>query len=113
MHQDVPRSKGSFWWKKMREDIAEYVAKCDSRRRIKAERQRPVGLLKPLEIPMWKWEDISMDFVVGLPRTQKGNDAIWVIVDRLTKVAHFILVKSTYPVSKLAEIYIDNILKLH
>src|SRR6187551_167384 len=113
MHQDVPRSKGSFWWKKMREDIAECVAKCDSCRRIKAEHQRPTGLLKPLEIPMWKWEDISMDFIVGLPTTQKGNNAIWVIVDRLTKVAHFIPIKDNYAGDKLAELYRDNILKLH
>ena len=97
----------------MRKDIAEYVAKCDICRRIKAEHQRPAGLLKPLDIPVWKWDDISMDFIVGLPRTQKGHDAIWVIVDRLTKVAHFIPVKTTFTVSKQAELYIDNILKLH
>ena len=97
----------------MRKDIAEYVAKCDICRRIKAEHQRPAGLLKPLDIPVWTWDDISMDFIVGLPRTQKGHDAIWVIVDRLTKVAHFIPVKTTFTVSELAELYIDNILKLH
>ena len=97
----------------MRRDIAEYVAKCDICRRIKAEHQRPAGLLKPLDIPIWKWDDISMDFIVGLPQTQKGHDAIWVIVDRLTKVAHFIPVKTTFTVGKLAELYIDNILKLH
>jgi hypothetical protein len=96
-----------FWWEKMREDIAEYVARCDTCQRVKAEHQRPAGLLQPLEIPTWKWDDISMDFIVGLSRTQKGNDSIWVIVDRLTKVAHFL------PVSRLAEMYVDNILKLH
>jgi len=110
MYQDL---KDRFWWRDMRKDIAEYVAKCDICRRIKAEHQRPTGLLKPLDIPIWKWEDISMDFIVGLPRTQKGHDAIWVIVDRLTKVAHFIPVKTTFTVSKLAELYIDSILKLH
>ena len=94
----------------MRTDIAEYVAKCDTCRRIKAEHQRPVGLLKPLDIPEWKWDDISMDFIVGLPRTQNGHDAIWVIVDRLTKVAHFIPVKQNYRVDKLADLYVDNIL---
>jgi IS30 family transposase len=97
----------------MREDIAEYVARCDTCQRVKAEHQRPVGLLQPLEIPTWKWDDISMDFIVGLPRTQKGNDSIWVIVDRLTKVAHFLPVKANYSVSRLAELYVDNILKLH
>jgi hypothetical protein len=80
---------------------------------VKAEHQRPTGLLQPLEIPTWKWADISMDFIVGLPRTQKGNDSIWVIVDRLTKVAHFLPVKTNYSVSRLAELYVDNILKLH
>jgi len=78
MYQDL---KDHFWWHDMRTDIAEYVAKCDTCRRIKAEHQCPVGLLKPLDIPKWKWDDISMDFIVGLPRTQNGHDAIWVIVD--------------------------------
>jgi hypothetical protein len=78
-----------------------------------AEHQRPAGLLQPLEIPMWKWDDISMDFIVGLPCTQKGNDSIWVVVDRLTKVAHFLPVKVNYSVCRLAELYVDNILKLH
>jgi hypothetical protein len=110
MYKDL---KVQFWWEKMREDIAEYVARCDTCQRLKAEHQRPIGLLQPLEIPMWKWDDISMDFIVGLPRTQKGNDSIWVIVDRLTKVAHFLLVKANYSVSRLAELYVDNILKLH
>ena len=94
----------------MRTDLAEYVAKCDTCRRIKAEHQRPVGLLKPLDIPEWKWDDISMDFIVRLPQTQNGPDAIWVIVDRLTKVAHFIPVKQNYRVDKLADLYVDNIL---
>jgi hypothetical protein len=77
----------------------EYVASCDTCQRLKAEHQRPAGLLQPLAIPQWKWDDINMDFVVGLPRTQKGNDSIWVIVDRLTKVAHFLLVKNKFKLS--------------
>jgi IS30 family transposase len=110
MYKDL---KVRFWWEKMREDIVEYVARCDTCQRVKAEHQRPAGLLQPLEIPTWKWDDISMDFIVGLPCTQKGNDSIWVIVDRLTKVAHFLPVKAKYSVSRLAELYVDNILKLH
>jgi hypothetical protein len=70
-------------------------------------------LLKPLEIPVWKWEDISMDFVVGLPRTPKGNDSIWVIADRLTKVAHFVPVKVSIGTECLANQYVEHILKLH
>jgi hypothetical protein len=80
---------------------------------VKEEHQRPTGLLLPLEIPIWKWDDIAMDFLVGLPRTQKWNDSIWVIVDRLTKVAHFLPLKANYSVSRLVELYVDNILKLH
>ena len=110
MYQDL---KSRFWWKSMKRDIAEYIARCDVCQRVKAEHQRPAGLLKPLEIPEWKWDDISMDFVVGLPRTQKGNDAIWVIVDRLTKVAHFIPVKETFHVPRLSELYINHIVRLH
>jgi IS30 family transposase len=97
----------------MREDVAGYVARCDTCQRAKAEHQRPAGLLQQLEIPTWKWDDINMDFIVGLPCTQKGNDSIWVIVDRLTKVAHFLSVKTNYSMSRLAELYVDNILKLH
>jgi hypothetical protein len=110
MYKDL---KIRFWWEKMREDIAEYVARCDTCQRVKAEHQRPAGLLQPLEIPTWKWDGISMDFIVGLLRTQKGHDSIWVIVDQLTKVAHFLPVRTDYRVSRLAELYVDNILKLH
>jgi hypothetical protein len=72
-----------------------------------------VGLLQLLKILKWKWEEIGMDFIVGLPRTQSGYDSIWVIVDRLTKVAHFILVKTTYSGAKLAELYMARIVCLH
>jgi hypothetical protein len=73
--------------------------------RVKAEHQRPAGLLHPLKIPEWKWEEIGMDFITGLPRTSKGYDYISVIVDRLTKVAHFIPVRTNYTGAKLAELY--------
>jgi hypothetical protein len=70
-------------------------------------------LLKLLEIPIWKWEDISMDFIVSLPRTPKGNNSIWVIVDRLTKVAHYVPVKITFGTERLANLYVEHILRLH
>jgi hypothetical protein len=70
-------------------------------------------LLQPLKIPEWKWEEIEMDFIVGLPRTQAGYNSIWVIVDRLTKVAHFTPVKTTYSSAKLAELYMSRIVSLH
>jgi hypothetical protein len=86
---------------------------CDTCHRVKAKHQRPVRLLQPLKIPEWKWEEIGMDFIVGLPRTQAGYDSIWVIVDHFTKVAHFILVKTTYSGAKLAELYMSRIVCLH
>ena len=71
------------------------------------------GFLQPLPIPIWKWEDISIDFVVGLPRTSKGYDSIWVIVDRLTKSAHFLSVDTRYSAKKYAKLYFDQIVTLH
>ncbi|GKC98599.1 putative nucleotidyltransferase, ribonuclease H, partial [Tanacetum coccineum] len=71
---------------------------------VKIEHQRASGLLQPLEIPVWKWDEISMDFVTGLPRTQRKHDAIWVVVDRLTKSAHFLPIRKDYPVSFQQEI---------
>jgi hypothetical protein len=94
----------------MKRDIAEYVSLCDTYQRVKAEHQRPAGLLQPLKIPEWKWEEIGMDFIVGLPRTQARYDSIWVIVDRLTKVAHSIPFKTTYSGAKLAELYMSRIM---
>jgi hypothetical protein len=95
LYQDF---KQHYWWTKMKIEIARYVAKCDTCRRVKAVHLRTAGPLQSLPIPMWNWEDISMDFVVGLPKTSKGYDSIWVIVDQLTKTTHFLLVKTYYPV---------------
>ena len=92
----------------MKKDIAEYVAVCDVCQRVKAEHQKPAGLLQPMPIPEWKWDKLGMDFITGLPRTKSGYDSIWVVVDRLTKVAHFIPVKTTYTSAKLAKIYIPG-----
>ena len=80
----------------MKKEITAYVARCDTCSRVKADHLKPAGLLQPLSILGWKWEEISMDFIVRLPPTQKGFDSIWVIVDRLTKSAHFILVRTNY-----------------
>nr|ABA94797.1 retrotransposon protein, putative, Ty3-gypsy subclass [Oryza sativa Japonica Group] len=106
MYQDI---KAYFWWAGMKRDVAEYVALCDICQRVKAEHQRPAGLLQPLPIPEWKWEEIGMDFITGLPRTPCGYDSIWVIVDRLTKSAHFVPVKTTYDGKKLAELYMTHV----
>ena len=97
----------------MKWEITEYVAVCDSCQRIKAEHQRPAGLLQLLQIPQWKWDEIGMDFIVGLPRTRTGYDSIWVVVDRLTKTAHIIPVKTTYNSAVLAELYMARIVCFH
>ena len=86
----------------MKKDVAEFVSRCLICQQVKAEHQRPAWLLQSLPIPQWKWEIITMDFVVGLPRCQNGYDAIWVIVDRLTKLAHFLPMKNSDSVEKLA-----------
>jgi hypothetical protein len=106
MYQDLERK---YWWY----GLKRHVDMGDVRQRVKAEHQRPVGLLHPLKIPEWKWEEIGMNFIIGLPRTPIGYDSIWVIVDRLTKVAHFIPVKTTYKWSQLAELYMARIVSLH
>jgi hypothetical protein len=110
MYQEL---KKRFWWYGMKSKIAEYVAVCDSCQRIKVEHQRPACLLQPLQIPQWKWDEIRMDFIVGLPRTRTGYDSIWVVVDRLTKAAHFIPVKTTYNSAVLTELYMSQIVCLH
>jgi hypothetical protein len=101
MYHDL---KSRYWWYGMKRSIAKYVALCDNCQRVKAEHQRPAGLLQPLKIPQWKWEEISIDFIIGLTTTQLGYDSIWVIIDHFSKVAHFIPVKTTYKGAKLVEL---------
>ncbi|WVZ80397.1 hypothetical protein U9M48_027871, partial [Paspalum notatum var. saurae] len=110
MYQDL---KQKFWWTRMKREIAKYVSKCDVCQRVKADHLKPAGMLQPLAVPSWKWEDIHMDFIVGLPRTQKGYDSIWVIIDRLTKSAHFIPVKTIYHAKTYAKLYIARVVSLH
>jgi hypothetical protein len=106
MYHDL---KATYLWYGMKEDVAEYVALGNTCQRVKAEYQRPVGLLQPLHVPEWKWQEITMDFIIALLRTQSGYDSIWVIVDRQTKVAHVIPVKTTYSGLQLAELYKSRI----
>ena len=105
--------KMSFWWSGMKRDVSEFVTKCLVCQRVKAEHQVPSGLLQPIRIPKWKWDRITMDFVVGLPLTGRRHDSVWVVVDRLTKSAHFLLVRTDYSLDKLAELYIKEIVRLH
>ena len=110
MYQDM---KQSYWWRGMKKDISEYVTKCLTCQQVKAEHQVPSGLLNPLPIPQWKWDNITMDFVSSFPLTQKKHDAIWVIVDRLTKSAHFLPIRLDYSMDRLADLYVNEIFTLH
>ncbi|GKB30347.1 reverse transcriptase domain-containing protein [Tanacetum coccineum] len=110
MYQDL---KKLYWWPNMKAIIAEYVGKCLTCSRVKAECQKPSGLLIQPEIPTWKWERITMDFVTKLPKTSSGHDTIWVIVDRLTKSAHFIPTKATDSMETLTRLYIKEIVSRH
>ncbi|KAD3066721.1 hypothetical protein E3N88_34601 [Mikania micrantha] len=110
MYHDL---KVLYWWPHMKADIATYVGKCLTCAKVKIEYQKPSGLLTQPEIPMWKWEQISMDFITKLPRTPSGCDTIWVIVDRLTKSTHFLAIKENDKMEKLARIYVKEVVSRH
>ncbi|GKG00114.1 putative reverse transcriptase domain-containing protein, partial [Tanacetum coccineum] len=96
-----------YWWPGMKKDIVVYVSKCLTCLKVKAEHQRPSGLLQQPEILEWKWEGIAMNFVTKLPRTSSGHDTIWVIVDRLTNSAHFLPMHEDYKMDRLARLYLN------
>ena len=110
MYQDL---KLYYWWRGMKKDVTEYVSKCLTYHQEKVKHQVPSGLLNHLSIPHWKWDNITMDFVFGVPLTQKKHDSIRVIVDRLTKSAHFLLVRLNYFMDQLTELYVNEIFRLH
>ncbi|KAA0047535.1 ty3-gypsy retrotransposon protein [Cucumis melo var. makuwa] len=110
MYQDLKRV---YWWRNMKREVAEFVSRCLVCQQVKAPRQKPAGLLQPLSILKWKWENVSMDFITGLPRTLRGFIVIWAVVDKLTKSAHFVPGKSTYTASKWAQLYMSEIVRLH
>ncbi|KAI3746007.1 hypothetical protein L6452_08422 [Arctium lappa] len=110
MYRDL---KLNFWWPIMKIVVVNYVEKCLTCSLVKAEHQRPYGSLQFLEIPEWKWDHITMDFVTKLPNTLKGHDTIWVVVDRLTKSAHFLAMRETLPLDKLARLYINEVFLRH
>ena len=102
-----------FFWVGMKHNIVHFVAKCLECQRVKVDHRHPAGLLQPHDIPISKWEVISMDFVVGLPLTSQRHNAILVIVDQLTKSAHFIPVRDTYDVTDVARVFINEVIQLH
>ena len=97
----------------MKREIAGFVERCLNCRKVKAEHQRPHGKVQPLPVPMWKWEEITMDFITKLPKMVRGVDAIWVIVDKLTKSAHFILISEGISAEKLEDIYVREVVARH
>ncbi|GJX94432.1 putative reverse transcriptase domain-containing protein [Tanacetum coccineum] len=110
MYQDL---KQLYWWPNMKVNIATYVSKCPTCSKVKAEHQKPSGLLIQPEIPEWMWEKITMDFVTKLPKMTNGYDTIWVIVDRLTKSAHFLPIRETDPMEKLMKLYMKEVVTRH
>ncbi|TYK11718.1 pol protein [Cucumis melo var. makuwa] len=110
MYQDL---RHAYWWRNMKREVADFVSRCLVCPQVKAPRQKPAGLLQPLGVPEWKWESVSMDFITRLSRTLKGYTVIWIVVDRLTKSAHFVPGKSTYTASKWGQLYMTEIVRLH
>ena len=97
----------------MKRHVGDFVLRCLTCQQVKAEHHKPARLLQPLEVPEWKWEHVTMDFVTHLPRTSQGNDTVWVIVDRLMKLAHFLAVWMTFTLETFCQLYIREIVRLH
>ncbi|GKC92580.1 putative reverse transcriptase domain-containing protein, partial [Tanacetum coccineum] len=110
MYQDM---KKLYWWPNMKADITTYVSKCLTCLKVKAEHKKPSGLLVQPEIPQWKWDNITMDFITKLPRTSSGYDTIWVVVDRLTKSTHFLPMRENDSMDKLARLYMKELVTRH
>ncbi|KAD6119103.1 hypothetical protein E3N88_10374 [Mikania micrantha] len=110
MYQDL---RQDYWWPGMKFNVMQYVNRCLTCAQVKAEHQKPYGYVQPLEVPEWKWEHITMDFITKLPKTAKRHDTIWVIVDRLTKSAHFLPIRETYTSKRLSEVFVKEIVARH
>jgi hypothetical protein len=105
--------KSQYCWPGMKKEVVDFIAKCLECQKVKAEHRHPASFLHPLPIPEWKWEVLTMDFITKLPRTNKQHDSIMVVVDKLTKVAHFIPVKLTHKATNITDIYMREIVQLH
>jgi len=109
----IATARKQYFWPGMKKDMAEYISRCMKCQQVKVEHQHPASLLQPLPVLEWKWEVISMDFITVLPMTWRKHDSIMVLVDTLTKAAHFIRVKSMHKTDDIAKIFMKEILKLH
>ena len=110
MYQGLRRQ---YYWSGIKRHVGDFVQRCLTCQQVKAEHQKPTGLLQPLEVVEWKWEHVKMDFVTHLHRTPQGHDAICVIVDRLTKWTHFLAVRMTFTLERFCRLYIREIVRLH
>ncbi|GKD22770.1 putative reverse transcriptase domain-containing protein [Tanacetum coccineum] len=110
MYQDM---KKLYWWPNIKADIATYVSKCLTCAKVEAEQQRPSGFLVQPEIPQWKWDNFTMDFITKIPKSSQGYDTIWVIVNRRTKSTIFIPMRETDPIKKLARMYLKEVVTRH
>ena len=110
MYQDLRRQ---YYWSGMKRHVGDFVRRCLTCQQFKAKHQKPAELLQPLEVAKWKWEHITMDFVTHLPQTPRRHDAVWVIVDQLTKSAHFLAVRMTFTLERFYRLYIREIVRLH
>ena len=109
----IATARKQYFWPGMKKDSVEYIAKCMKFQQVKVEHQHPTGLLRPFPVPKWKWEVISTEFIIGFPMTMRQHDSIMAVVEKLTKAAHFILVKSTHKMDEIANIFMKDIFKLH
>jgi hypothetical protein len=109
----VAAVKIHYFWPGFNKEIIEYIARCMECQKVKVEHRHPAGLLQPLPIPEWKWDVVTMDFITGLPRTSKKHDSIMVVVDKLTKAAHFIPLKTTHRAEDVDDIFLKEVARLH
>jgi hypothetical protein len=111
--ETVAAIESHYFWPGMKREITEYIAKCMECQKVKAEHRHLTGLLHPFPIPEWKWEVVTMDFITGLARTSKQHDSIMVVVDNLTKDAHFIPLKTTHKAADVVDIFLKEVVRLH
>jgi hypothetical protein len=109
----VATVKSHYFWPGMKKEIIEYITRCMECQKVKVEHKHPTRLLQPLPIPEWKWEVVTIDIITGLPRIGKHHDSIMVVVDKLTKAAHFIPLKTTHKAANVVDIYMREVARLH